>query len=114
MRLKVKLAVLTMVLALSAGFARQPLITDAQDENPFAPTQLFEIASVIGAAVQGQGTPAQTPLAIVANDVAPFWTAGQIGSQRAASELGVPVIFNAPIRPGDTVAQGSIVENFID
>ena len=80
---------------------------------PLPPTQLFETANVLGAAVQGQGTPEQTPLAIVANDVAPFWTAGQIGSQRAASELGVPVFFNPPIKPGDTVAQGNIVENFI-
>src|SRR5579863_5274997 len=73
--------------------------------SPFAPTPLLQIASVLGNAIQGKGTPDQTPLAIVANDVAPFWTAGQIGSQRAASELGVPVIFNAPIKPGDEVAQ---------
>lgn len=85
----------------------------AQSSSPFTPVQLIEIASVLGKAVKGQGTPDQTPLAIVANDVAPFWTAGQIGSQRAASELGVPVIFNAPIKPGDKVAQGKIVQNFI-
>jgi ribose transport system substrate-binding protein len=113
MGFKLKLAVLMIILACSLGIGHQPLITSAQNENPFAPTQLFEIANVLGEAVQGQGKPEQTPLAIVANDVAPFWTAGQIGSQRAASELGVPVIFNAPIKPGDTVAQGNIVENFI-
>ena len=113
MELKFKLAVLMIILSISLGINRQPRVTYAQNDNPFAPTQLFEIANVLGIAVQGQGTPDQTPLAIVANDVAPFWTAGQIGSQRAASELGVPVIFNAPIKPGDTVAQGNIVENFI-
>jgi ribose transport system substrate-binding protein len=85
----------------------------AQSPSPFAPTQLIEIATVLGDAVHGKGTPEQTPLAIVANDVAPFWTAGQIGSQRAASELGVPVIFNAPIKPGDKLAQRTIVQNFI-
>lgn len=85
----------------------------AQDDNPFTPAQLIDIASVLGKAVQGKGTPDQTPLAIVANDVAPFWTAGQIGSQRAASELGVPVIFNAPIKPGDKVAQRNIVQSFV-
>jgi ribose transport system substrate-binding protein len=112
MKFKFKL-VLLVISAISLGINPQLSLSYAQSDNPFAPTQLFEIANVLGEAVQGQGTPEQTPLAIVANDVAPFWTAGQIGSQRAASELGVPVIFNAPIKPGDTVAQGNIVENFI-
>jgi ribose transport system substrate-binding protein len=85
----------------------------AQSPNRFAPKRLIEIAEVLGKAVRGKGAPEQTPLAIVANDVAPFWTAGQIGSQRAASELGVPVIFNAPIKPGDKLAQRAIVQNFI-
>src|SRR5579859_6827371 len=95
----------------------QPLhltVRAQQGDSQFEPTQLVQIATVLGDAVKGKGTPDQTPLAIVANDVAPFWTAGQIGSQRAASELGVPVIFNAPIKPGDKVAQGKIVQNFID
>ncbi len=98
-------------LLMEPGSHVQPTI--AQGDNPFAPTQLIDIANVLGKAVQGKGTPDQTPLAIVANDVAPFWTAGQIGSQRAASELGVPVIFNAPIKPGDKVAQRNIIESFV-
>src|SRR5258708_39235090 len=73
----------------------QPAI--AQGDNPFAPTQLIDIATVLGKAVQCKGVPDQTPLAIVANDVAPFWSAVQSGSQRAASEIGIQVIFHAPI-----------------
>lgn len=115
--LRRKLGALAIVLITACGI-QLPLSSNryavtAQTISPFAPTQLIEIATVLGQAVHGQGMPDQTPLAIVANDVAPFWTAGQIGSQRAASELGVPVIFNAPIKPGDTAAQIKIVQNFI-
>src|SRR3954469_24271790 len=77
----------------------------AQTVNPFETKQLSAIAKVLGDAVQGKGDPANTPLALVTNDLSPFWTAGQIGSQRAASELGVPVVLNAPIKPGDKVGQ---------
>lgn len=107
---KRKFVALITILVSVAGIQ---LPTTAQPDNPFAPTRLIEIATALGNAVKNQGTPEQTPLAIVANDVAPFWTAGQIGSQRAASELGSPVIFNAPIKPGDKVAQGNIINNFI-
>ena len=105
----------TLIIILASAFGSRLSIRQvvAQDDNPFAPTHLIDIVNALGSAVKNQGTPDQTPLAIVANDVAPFWTAGQIGSQRAASELGVPVIFNAPIKPGDKVAQGNIIENFI-
>jgi ribose transport system substrate-binding protein len=99
----------TIPLAVSPDVQR----VIAQGPGSFAPTPLIEISTVLGEAIHGKGTPEQTPLAIVANDVAPFWTAGQIGSQRAASELGVPVIFNAPIKPGDKLAQRTIVQNFI-
>jgi ribose transport system substrate-binding protein len=105
--------VTTGVLQLVSLPAPHPITAQTSSPSLFAPTQLIEIATVLGKAVKGQGAPDQTPLAIVANDVAPFWTAGQIGSQRAASELGAPVIFNAPIKPGDTVAQIKIVQNFI-
>ncbi len=108
------LAVVTLItgmIPLAATPNVQRVI--AQSPNRFAPTRLIEIAEVLGKAIHGKGTPEQTPLAIVANDLAPFWTAGQIGSQRAASELGVPVIFSAPIKPGDKMAQRTIVQNFI-
>jgi ribose transport system substrate-binding protein len=81
--------------------------------NPLTTTQLSEIATVLGNAVRGKGDPANTDLAIVANALSPFWTAGQIGSQRAASELGISVIFNAPIKPGDIAAQRNMVDSFI-
>ncbi len=115
--LRRKLGALVIVLITACGLqwgsSPNRNFVAAQSSSPFAPTQLIEIATVLGQAVKGKGTPDQMPLAIVANDVAPFWTAGQIGSQRAASELGVPVIFNAPIKPGDKVAQIKIVQNFI-
>lgn len=113
-----KLKTLAIILIAFCVLLPSPVspfhLVRAQTSNPFAPTQLIGIATVLGKAIQGKGTPDQMPLAIVANDVAPFWTAGQIGSQRAASELGVPVIFNAPIKPGDKVAQRNIIQNFID
>jgi len=88
--------------------------TNAQADNPFVPTRLNEIATVLGTAIQDKGDPANTPLALVTNDLSPFWTAGQIGSQRAASEIGAPVILNAPRKPGDKLAQKKIVQSFID
>jgi len=87
---------------------------NAQPDNPFAPIRLNEIATVLGNATQDKGDPANTPLALVTNDLSPFWTAGQIGSQRAASEIGAPVILNAPRKPGDKLAQKKIVQSFID
>jgi ribose transport system substrate-binding protein len=85
----------------------------AQGDDPFIPKKLLEIADVLGKTVRGKGDPENTPLGIVVNSVAPYWTVAQIGTQRAAGELGVPVIFNAPIRPGDKVAQGNLVKSFI-
>jgi len=91
----------------------------AQTETPadnlfaMASAQLNETASALGDVVKGKGDPTHTPLGIVANDLAPFWTAGQIGSLRAAKELGAEVIFTAPIKPGDAAAQSNIIGNFI-
>jgi ribose transport system substrate-binding protein len=87
---------------------------NAQSDNPFMPTSLNSIATALQSAIQGKGDPANTPLALVTNDLSPFWTAGQIGSQRAASEIGAPVILNAPRKPGDKLAQKKIVQSFID
>lgn len=81
--------------------------------SAFAPTRLIEMASILSAAIQGKGNPAETPLAIVANSLTPFWTAGQIGSQIAANELGVPVLFTAPIKPGDNIGQQKIVDSLV-
>ncbi len=85
----------------------------AETASPFAPIQLIQLAATLGDALHGKGTPADTPLAIVANSLTPFWTAGQIGSQIAASELGVPVLFTAPIKPGDNDGQKKIVDSLI-
>ncbi len=81
--------------------------------NPLTTSQLSDVATLLNNAVQGKGDPTNIDIAIVANALSPFWTAGQIGSQRAASELGISVIFNAPIKPGDIASQRNMIESFI-
>ncbi len=106
------ISVVTLSILILTIPGLQPIT--AQDDNPFVPTRLNEIANTLGNAFQGQGDPANTPMGLVTNDLSPFWTAGQIGSQRAASEIGAPVILNAPRKPGDKVAQKKLVQSFID
>lgn len=116
MTVKIKigwLSVLVIAIMLMPGADRAAAQTGTETPSPFAPTHLVEIAATLGNAVHGEGDPANTPLAIVANSLSPFWTAGQIGSQRAASELGVPVLFTAPIKPGDNVGQQKIVDSLV-
>jgi ribose transport system substrate-binding protein len=104
------ISVLITVVLLQSGV---PVRAQTATPSPFAATDLIAIAQTLNSAVAGKGDPANTPLALVTNDLSPFWTAGQIGSQRAASELGVPVILNAPVKPGDKAAQERIINTFI-
>lgn len=99
---------LTILIAVPSGYSR------AQDTSGFVPKRLVEISDLLGKAVQDKGTPDETPLGIVANSVTSFWTAAQIGAQRASSEIGAPTIFTAPIKPGDKVVQGNLVQSFVD
>jgi len=100
-------------LTLSLVVAITPLMVVAQDENPFAPTEIVEIIDLLTTEFEGKGNPADVQLAVVANIVAPFWTAAQIGSSRASSELGAPTIFQAPIRGGDIASQLSLLESLV-
>jgi len=113
----ISLTGLGMILgSLSNRVTAQTIMPSTPTEtptNPLTTTQLSEIAMVLRKAVQNKGDPANTDVAIVANALSPFWTAGQIGSQRAASELGISVIFNAPIKPGDIASQRNMVGSFI-
>jgi ribose transport system substrate-binding protein len=95
-------------------FTLQPGYSRAQNGTNFVPKRLIEISELLGKAVQDKGTPDETPLGIVANSVTSFWTAAQIGAQRASSEIGAPTIFTAPIKPGDKVVQGNLVKSFVE
>ncbi|MEP7284775.1 MAG: substrate-binding domain-containing protein [Chloroflexota bacterium] len=103
-----------LLIALATFIATRPLLLNAQDDNPFVPQKLLEIADVLAEAVKDKGSPENTPLGIIANSVTPFWTATQIGAVRAANEIGAPVIFNAPIKPGDAQGQSKLVKFLID
>lgn len=92
----------------------QPIQTHAQATSGFVPERLIKISDVLKKAIAGKGTPEETPLGIVANSVTAFWTAAQIGAQRASSEIGAPTIFTAPIKPGDKVFQANLVKSFIE
>src|SRR5688572_29868675 len=72
-------------------------------ENPFRATTLEALAAAVTTATEGQGTPSSTPLAIVPPRVVPFFIPAQIGAGRAASEIGTPFTFDAPLQePTDT------------
>src|SRR5579859_2170584 len=76
---------------MSATTAAAPASTQTGDtsSSSFRPTKLFEIVDKLKAATQGKQAPANAKFAFLTNAVAPFWTAAQIGSARASSELGV-------------------------
>jgi ribose transport system substrate-binding protein len=86
--------------------------TDPKD-SPFYPTELFQMRDAVKAASSGQGMPAATPLAVVPNAVAPYWTAAQIGAGRAASEVGAPVTFQGPAS-GTSTEQQTIVNDLVN
>src|SRR4051794_10351194 len=89
-----------LIFVLAVGVAQ------AQDATPeatpasaadFTPTNLVKIATDLSAAFNGKvSDPSTVRLAIVVNVLSPFWTAAAIGEQRASSELGAPVVFEAP------------------
>ncbi|MEO8611303.1 MAG: substrate-binding domain-containing protein [Chloroflexota bacterium] len=81
-------------------------------ENPFNPTELVEIANVLRDAT-ADFDPSAYRFALVVNVLSPFWTAAAIGEQRAASELGVPVVFMAPPQSGDIASQQSLLETLV-
>src|SRR3954451_23836533 len=87
----------------------QGAATPAANANPFNPTKLRELANNLAKDTAGQD-PNKYKLALVVNVLSPFWTAAAIGEQRASSEIGVPVIFNAPAKAGDIASQQSLLE----
>ena len=100
--------VIVVLLALSVfGVGAQ---TDA--ENPFTPVELIEIADMLRAATSDADSGSYS-YGIVLNHLSPFWTAAAIGEQRAASEIGVPVVFMAPPVSGDIASQQSLVETLV-
>jgi ribose transport system substrate-binding protein len=80
----------------------------------FTPTALNKIVSDLNDAVKGKvADPSQVRLAIVVNVLSPFWTAAAIGEQRASSELGAPVVFEAPDKNNSIASQQSILESLV-
>jgi ribose transport system substrate-binding protein len=96
------------VVAQDAASTEEP----ASDDNPFRPTELVEIANILGEATADYD-PSQYRFALVVNVLSPFWTAAAIGEQRASSELGAPVVFMAPAQAGDIASQQSLLETLI-
>jgi len=91
-----------------------PAATAAAGSDQFAPTQLNKIVSDLSAATKGKASdPSQIRLAIVVNVLSPFWTAAAIGEQRASSELGAPVVFEAPDKNNSIASQQSILEGLV-
>jgi len=80
----------------------------------FTPTALNKIVADLSDAVKGKvADPSQVRLAIVVNVLSPFWTAAAIGEQRASSELGAPVVFEAPDKNNSIASQQSILESLV-
>jgi len=113
------LFVALFALMLVAG----PTLVGAQDATPeatpmtaadFTPTNLVQIASDLSAAFKGKvADPSSVRLAIVVNVLSPFWTAAAIGEQAASSELGAPVVFEAPDKNNSIASQQSILESLV-
>lgn len=113
-----------VALVVFAGFASTVHVR-AQDATPeataaamtaadFTPTDLVKIASDLKAAFAGKvDDPSSVRLAIVVNVLSPFWTAAAIGEQAASSELGAPVIFEAPDKNNSIASQQSILESLV-
>jgi ribose transport system substrate-binding protein len=114
MKTRFILVVIATILLIAQSVRTQAQTADPNAEAGFVPKRLIEISGVLGKAIAGKGTPEDTPLGIVANSVTAFWTAAQIGAQRASSEIGAPTIFTAPIKAGDKVVQGNLVKSFVD
>src|SRR5690349_15365832 len=114
MKTRIILVVISTILLIAQSGRTQAQTAEPETDTGFVPKRLIEISGVLGKAIAGKGTPEDTPLGIVANSVTAFWTAAQIGAQRASSEIGAPTIFTAPIKAGDKVVQGNLVKSFVD
>src|SRR3954453_19742356 len=114
MKTRFILVVIATILLIAQSVRTHAQTPDPSVEAGFVPKRLIEISEVLGKAIAGKGTPEDMPLGIVANSVTAFWTAAQIGAQRASSEIGAPTIFTAPIKAGDKVVQGNLVKSFVD
>jgi len=91
-----------------------PEATAATGADQFTPTSLNQIVDALTTATQGKvADPSQVRLAIVVNVLSPFWTAAAIGEQRASSELGAPVVFEAPDKNDSIASQQSILESMV-
>jgi ribose transport system substrate-binding protein len=101
---------LAILIAMPASFA--VVAQDEAEEDLFSPTNLIEIADAIKEATAGSDA-STFRFAVVVNVLSPFWTAAAIGEQRAASELGVPVVFMAPAQAGDIASQQSLLETLV-
>lgn len=99
--------------APAAAPAAQPTAVSAAD-NPFRPTKLFEIAEKLKAAAKDKPAPPDAKYAFLTNNANPFWTASQIGVARASSELGVPIVFQAPTSEDKLSQQLSMLETFVN
>ncbi len=108
------LSVLTIAFVLMLTFQSANTIPSRAQtkENPFNPVKLRELADKLAKATEGQD-PNKYKLALIVNVLSPFWTAAAIGEQRASSELGVPVVFEAPAKAGDIASQQSLLETKI-
>jgi len=88
--------------------------TPASGAAQFTPTDLQKVVTDLTAATQGKvDDPSQVRLAIVVNVLSPFWTAAAIGEQRASSEIGAPVVFEAPDKNNSIASQQSILESMV-
>src|SRR5579859_3552171 len=99
---------------VSAQSATPAATAAAPSAADFTPTSLIKIASDLGDATKGKvKDPSSVRLAIVVNVLSPFWTAAAIGEQRASSELGAPVVFEAPDKANSIASQQSILEGMV-
>src|SRR5258708_10091887 len=86
--------------------------TAASGGSSFVPTNLRKIVDDLTTATKGKvDDPSKVRLAIVVNVLSPFWTAAAIGEQRASSELGAPVVFEAPDQNNSIASPQSILES---
>jgi ribose transport system substrate-binding protein len=83
-------------------------------ENPYRPTDMFELVDALKAATAGQSAPDGAKFALLTNAVAPFWTAAQIGASRASAEINVPITFQAPTAAEKLAQQLSMLETFVN
>jgi ribose transport system substrate-binding protein len=99
----------------AAPAAAEPAAAPAAStaDNPFRPTELFEVIEKLKAATQGKAPPANAKYAFLTNNISPFWTAAQIGVARSSSELNVPITFQAPTAAELLSQQLSMLETFV-